>query len=50
MESKKNSPGQTSVEVVITPTPEEQQENKIVLRRKLDYHFLFTDCCRFPAC
>ena len=32
----KDSPGQGMVEVVITPTPEEQQENKIVIRGKLD--------------
>ena len=31
----KDSPGQEMVEVVITPTPEEQQENEIVIRLKL---------------
>ena len=41
MEGKMRGQG---VEVVITPTPEEQEEDKIVTRLKLgDSHFIFTD-------
>ena len=38
METKRK--GQAGVKVVITPTPEEQEENQIVKRRNLHYHFL----------
>ena len=38
METKRKS--QAGVQVVITPTPEEQEENQIVKRRILHYHFL----------
>ena len=42
MEKKRR--GQEPVEVVITPTPEEQEEDKIVTRLKpFDSHFIFAD-------